>query len=356
MSKAVTYHIIGAGAAGLYCARLLKEQNQLNRTIIYEASGKAGGRCYSYDDKDLNMRLDNATHVIVGGNKLAAKLMAPQKWNKSCWFWDVKADEFTAEYKKYRAEILRAMCNTATPEIAQPIIKNIFWQLFPWGPKQRQIYFSAQDLTQRFINPLLAYADEIHLNSRLVKLDTQIGRIAQLTFNNQEVEIGANDKIILALDAHNAAQLLGLPQFEFNNIINIFYKTSQRINLPKQTSFAGVAGGLCDWIFCYDKMVAVTISNAGNVGDIEQLARQIWHQLDTLRGVNSAFVPSFKALNHKYATIKQDAANNDKRPPNACTTYPNLFIAGDWTMKNRPCCIETALQSAVRAVKAATKN
>ena len=42
--------------------------------------------------------------------------------------------------------------------------------------------------------------------------------------------------------------------------------------------------------------------------------------------------------------------NNLQRPQNALTEYPNVFIAGDWTMKDHPCCMETAVKSAKRAV------
>ena len=89
---------------------------------------------------------------------------------------------------------------------------------------------------------------------------------------------------------------------------------------------------------------------------MDGLARKIWKQLGKLRGVNSGFVPPFKVINHKIATIRQDAANNNKRPKNAKTVYPNVFIAGDWTMKNYPCSLETAILSAKRAVKTARKS
>ncbi len=355
--KNITYHIIGAGIAGLSCAYFLKKKNPTCKTIVYEAASHLGGRCYSFDDKELQTRLDNATHVILGGNKYAAKLFAPHKWHNDCYFWNVSKDTVGADYKKFRAEIFKAMCNTEAGKAAKKIKHKIFWKLFPWGAKQRRIYFSQNDLSQRLINPLAAYADELYTNCKLLKLETQFGQIAQLNFNNREVEVHAEDKIILALDAANTSRFLETPQFDFNGIINIFYHTSQPLSLPKKAAFLGVANGLFDWIFVHNNITAVTISDAKNNNEkLEDLARSIWKQLDTLRNVNSAFVPPFRVIHHKHATIRQDEENNAKRPQSAQTPYPNLFIAGDWTMKDYPCSIEAAILSGKRAAQTALKK
>lgn len=357
MKKQATYHIIGGGAAGLNCARYIKKYNKAALTVVYEASDKIGGRCYSYDDKELGRRLDNATHVILGANKNAARLIGNQEWEDNCLFWDVKKDTISSDYHNYRSEILKAMCNIEATCIPPKMINKIFWKLFPWGKKQRKIYFSKQDLSQILINPLLAYTDRLFLNTRLMKIETQFGKAAQLNFNNRLVEIGPDDKIILALDARNYQQLMGGESFEFNGIINIFYRTSQKITLPRQTSLLCEASGLADWVFVNDDVVAVTLSAVqAETTDLDDLARRIWKQLDQLRGVNSAFVPAFRVVHHKLATIRQDEVNNNKRPLTAATAYPNLFIAGDWTMKDYPCSLETAILSAERAAKAALKD
>ncbi len=352
----ITYHIVGGGIAGLSCAKLLKQKAPNCRVIVYEAAEHAGGRCYSYKDSNFNVYLDNATHVILKGNKRAAKLVAPSKWLKTCLFWNAEKDIVSDKLKDFRPEILKSMCNTQADKISPKIIKKIFWELFPWAQYQRHIYFSENNITQTIINPLLTFADKVYTGCRLIKLETQFGRVAQLDFSNRQVEIGANDKIILALDAKNSATFLDIEQFEYNSIINIFYHTSQPIHLPRLASFMGVAHGLCDWIFVSGNILGVTISDVkdGNQ-NMEDLARNIWKQLDILRGVNSAFVPPFKVLHHKRATLCQNDENNNKRPTKASTPYKNMFIAGDWTMKDYPCCIETAILSAERAVRCALK-
>lgn len=352
----ITYHIIGGGLSGLACAKFAKERNAGIRTKVYEAAAHPGGRCFSYDDADLGLRIDNATHAVIWANREIRKLLGPKKWSDLCWFWDVAKDELSHKQNRFKSLIFKSACNTSASEIDFHIIKTIYRQLFPWTAKQRKLCFSNNDLSQRLINPLSTYADELFTDCKLLKIDSQFGKAAQLNFNKFSVEVGAQDRVILALSSKGYYQLLGGESFDYNSIINIVYRTSQPLMLPKAAGFLGMVNGLADWVFINGDTVAVTISDANGRGDnLEDLARKVWKELDVLRGVNSAFVPPFKVFNHKIATIKQDAGNNAKRPDGPATIYTNMFLAGDWTMKNYPCCMETAVRSARRAVKAASK-
>ena len=59
-------HIIGAGMAGLSAAVSLAQSGI--RATLYEAGPAAGGRCRSYFDKALGVRLDNGNHLLLSGN------------------------------------------------------------------------------------------------------------------------------------------------------------------------------------------------------------------------------------------------------------------------------------------------
>ncbi len=354
--KPVTYHIIGSGIAGLACAKIIKEKSPWARIVVYEAADKPGGRCYSYEDADLGCRLDNATHAIIGANKNMARFINKDEWEQECKFWDAHSENVSSNYKDFPELIIKSITNTQPKEVAPEIVKKILWKTFPWGKRQRRIYFSKNDLSQRIVNLFTSYADEILFNSKLIKIDTQFGNAAQLTFWKKQVDIGANDKVILAVDNKSFCRIMGGTPLKHNGIINIFYRTSQKIYLPDNINFMGIYRGLADWIFANENILAVTISAAPEEpGDLQELARNIWLEIDRLRGVNSAFVPSFKIFHHKTATISQDKATNSLRPLSARTVYPNVFVAGDWTMKDFPCCMETAFLSAERAVKEAMK-
>lgn len=59
-------HIIGAGLAGLAAAVRLADTNV--RIRLYEAAPRAGGRCRSYHDPQLDSVIDNGNHLLMSGN------------------------------------------------------------------------------------------------------------------------------------------------------------------------------------------------------------------------------------------------------------------------------------------------
>jgi len=62
-----TVHVIGAGLSGLAAALSL---TQAGRTVVVHEAGPAGGgRCRSYVDKELGLRIDNGNHLMLSGNR-----------------------------------------------------------------------------------------------------------------------------------------------------------------------------------------------------------------------------------------------------------------------------------------------
>lgn len=351
-----TYHIVGGGIAGLSCAWFLKQKKRNVRVVVYEAGSRLGGRAYSYYDQTLETPLDNGVHAIVGANGFLARFVKKNEWNKECCFLslaDTKIDTFLLRNKN---SLLKAICNTAPKEVSSKIKTNIFKALFPFWAAKRKVWFSKQNLSQRIVNLLAGYADEVHINAKLEKISGQFGVAAQLKFGKKEVDIGAKDKVIIALDNASCRKVLNVPELEHNQIINITYRVSQTIFLPRGSSFVGIKDGVADWLFVNDNLVSAVISDyTEDKKGLPDLAMKVWAEIDKIRGVNSAFVPPHKVVCHKNATLRQNDANNLLRPQNALTEYPNVFIAGDWTMKDYPCCMETAVKSARRAVETALK-
>ncbi len=355
--SAVTYHIVGGGIAGLACAWLLKEKHPAIRSVIYEAGDHLGGRAYSYQDKTLSRVLDNSLHAVVGANSFMSRFVKKSEWKKSPLFFDITSGQIDGSVYANQDLLLKSFCNTASKDVAPQIKRKILRSFFPFTPAKRRVWFSEQNLSQRIINVLSGYADEVCLRHKLHKIISQFGMAAQLDFGSHQVDIGANDKIILALDNLNCSKILHTIPLEHNAIVNIIYQTSQTIFLPQGSSFIGVKGGSFDWLFSNSNLLTAVISDyIPEQDNLSHLAIKIWGEIDKIRGVNSAFMPAFKAVCIKNATIKQDIINNSHRPDNAFSQYPNVFVAGDWSMKDYPCCMETAFNSAKRAINTALKT
>ena len=353
--SAVTYHIIGGGVSGLACAWFLKDKNA--DVIVYEAKSKLGGRAYSYDDEKTGKRLDNAVHVIIGANKFMSSFVNKDEWEYTKYFVDSEYYTLDTSLVKNKDILYKAFCNMSPDNIDRKIKRTIAKLLFPYTKSQRKIWFSKQDISQRIINVLACKADAIKLNSKLKKIKSKDNKAISLEFDDYEVELGHNDKVILALDNNSCTEFVSVNPLQHSPIVNITYFTSQTIFLPKGASFVAQKTGLADFVFVNDGMITAVMSDYQADGkNLNDLAIKIWKEIDAIRGVDSAFMPEYKISYHPKATIRQDTISNLLRPKNAKTEYSNVFIAGDWTMQNYPCCMEVAVKSAQRAVKTALKS
>jgi hydroxysqualene dehydroxylase len=69
-----TLHVVGAGLSGLACALRVALAGQ--RIALYEAAGRAGGRCRSFHDESLGRLIDNGNHMLLGANDATRAYLA----------------------------------------------------------------------------------------------------------------------------------------------------------------------------------------------------------------------------------------------------------------------------------------
>ena len=67
-------HVVGAGLAGLAAA--LRVGDAGAQVIVHEAAGQAGGRCRSYVDSALGIKIDNGNHLVLSGNHATLAYLA----------------------------------------------------------------------------------------------------------------------------------------------------------------------------------------------------------------------------------------------------------------------------------------
>lgn len=344
-------HILGAGLAGLGAASYARKKFPRTEIVVYEAAAHCGGRCFSYFDSHLQTEVDNATHVILGANRRVREFWNNPAFVSPVGFYNLHRSQVDYKTWNHLDHIGLSVFNTPWAEVPLCTKLRTMAALFPFLPAQTAVAYSKGDLTANLISPLRNFDGEIILSSPLRSVESQNDQISCLNFDKKVIEIQPDEMIISALDDRNYQRIFGGHKFDHHRIINVVFRTSMALTLPDQQPFLALEGGLAEWIFTSDEFLAATISNAGELKlTAPKLARLVWEEVCAVRGGKAAFLPDFRVFDYPFATIAQDQKNNVFRPDSAFTNYRNLRIAGDWTLKNHPCCLEGALLSSRRAI------
>ncbi|HEY0182834.1 MAG TPA: hydroxysqualene dehydroxylase HpnE [Rhodopila sp.] len=279
-------HVIGAGLAGLAAALSLTAAGR--RVTVHEAGPAAGGRCRSYYDKELGMRIDNGNHLLLSGNGAARAYIAEigaddafQILEEAIFpFMDLKSGErwavrpnrgripwwiFSAERRvpETRLSDYIAMARIARIDDDTPVAESmrrgrLYWRLLEpvavaalnTSPQEglarllaavmRETLFRGghacqpmlprQGLSEGLISPavtmLQARGASVRCNSRIAGLTIEAGRVAALRGTDATIPLAADDAVVLAVPPWVAVDLLpGLIAPEaFEAILNIHFR------------------------------------------------------------------------------------------------------------------------------------
>lgn len=398
-------HVVGAGLAGLAAAIRLRAAGREVR--IYEAAAQAGGRCRSYQDKELGCLLDNGNHLILSGNRDVAAYVkaigsgdtfdvAPEPEFAFCdlarderwtarpnrgpipwWLWSaarsvpgaspgdflagwrlIRADGATVKqllpsdneaWRRFWNPLTVAALNTEAEHASAALLWPVLRETFGRGGGACRPVMPKEGLSESLVTPALRLLPA-RFGWRLRSIETGDQRITALDFTQGRVELGANDQVILAVTPTVATELLpGLDApNEFRAIVNAHYRATVRDRPP----LIGVIGGLAEWVFQKREVVSVTISAADWCADrpAEELARDIWIDVARTLDLGAMAMPPWRVVKERRATFAATPAQ-DRRRPGPATAFGNLWLAGDWTQTGLPATIEGAVRSGHRAAQ-----
>jgi len=412
-----TVHVIGAGVAGLSCAvRIAEAGGQLR---LYEAAAQGGGRCRSFFDATIERTIDNGNHMILAANAatfayldaIGARdsLVGPPdavfpffdlgtgaRWtlrpNGGRIPWWVAspgrrvpgtrigqylavlrlaragpdatvADCLDTEqplFKRFFEPLAVAALNAAPREGSARLLWAVIAETFLRGGRAARAFVVRDGLSGSFVDPALARlrraGAEVLFGQRLRALESSGGRARALNFGDAQVELGADDAVVLAVPPAAAVALLpGLTAPEESRaILNLHFRLKRPAVLPDGAPYLGLIGGLAQWVFVRGDVAAVTVSAADGVIErpAPELAAAAWR--DVARAVLGADpgveapLPPYRVIKERRATFAQTPAGAARRP-GARTALANLFLAGDWTDTGLPATIEGAIRSGRRA-------
>jgi hydroxysqualene dehydroxylase len=402
-------HIIGAGVSGLAAA--VRLSNSGFRVHVHEATPQAGGRCRSFYDAATDLTIDNGNHLVLSGNKSVldyarsigteAGLQGPKhaefsfidlKANKR-WllqmndgripFWifngkkrvpGTKASDYTAMmpllwaknhefvgdkiecdgplYQRLVQPLLLAALNIDPPLGSAGLAGAIVRQTLLAGGRACRPLIAREGLSNVLVEPAVKLLRErgatVRFDHELHKVEISGDRIVSLTFGDDMIAIGPNDKVVLAVPARQAATILpGLKTpTQFVSILNAHFRCEPPPGTPP---ILGVVNGLVEWIFPFKERLSITISGADRLMNAprEQLARDIWNDVCAATGATGD-LPRWQIVRERRATFAA-TPEQDALRPGTVTEWKNLVLAGDWTATGLPSTIEGSIGSGDKA-------
>ena len=279
-------HVIGAGLAGLAAALSLTAAGRT--VVVHEAGPAAGGRCRSYFDKELDLRIDNGNHLLLSGNGAAKAYIneigagdAFRAFGLPAFpFVDVQSGErwtvrpnmgripwwiFRAARRVPKTRLLDYLGMAAITRIRDDTVVadsmrrgRLYWQLLEplavaalntpaqeglarmLGAVMRETLMLGGEacipmlpklgLSEALVDPavatLRARGADIRFNSRIAGLTIEDGRVTALRGPDLAVQLAPGDAVVLAVPPWVASFLLpGLVAPEaFQAILNVHFR------------------------------------------------------------------------------------------------------------------------------------
>lgn len=389
------------------------------RVTLYEAAPRAGGRCRSYHDPQLDCVIDNGNHLLMSGNRAAmsyvkeigasGQLAGPDDaafpfidvTNKTRWtvrpgkgvipWWILDParrvpntglmDYFSAAklltagdddtvaacvgttgalYRNFWEPLTVGAINTVPERAAAKLMRPVLMETFMRGADACRPLIARTSLAEALVDPALAALQAGNVNvrfaTRVQELSFNGHAVASLSVDGANIDVAATDTVILAVPPWIAETLI--PNLKVPPPGEPIVNVHYR--LPRAASgirIVGVIGGLSQWVFAHGDLASVTISAAAACVDrsAEDIAATCWPEVALALDLGDAPQPPSRVVKERRATFAQTPETLALRPE-ATTKYPNLLLAGDWTATGLPATIEGALRSGFRAAQLASSR
>ena len=400
-----TVHVIGAGLAGLSAAVALTQAGR--SVVLLEAGPAAGGRCRSYFDRELGLRVDNGNHLLLSGNRstlayidtIGARqtLLMPDepmfpffevgtglRWTlrpnrgRIPWWVLIRARRTPGTRASDHLALLRlgrlddssvvaaslrrdpfyhrlieplaiAALNTPADVALVRLLVAVVRETLMLGGNACIPAVPRDGLSESLVDPAIAWLQArgatVMFGRRVTALHATDNRLDAIETTEGAVPV---ESVVLAVPPWAAQDLLPGRDFpdEFQSILNIHFRIDAERVPP---GFVGIVGGKAQWVFVKPGYVSVTISAANAMVEdgAASIAQAVWPDVRAALELEDP-MPPWRVVKERRATIAATAAQ-ERRRPGARSSFANLTLAGDWTATGLPGTIEGAIRSGQHA-------
>ncbi|MEL6378692.1 MAG: hydroxysqualene dehydroxylase HpnE [Pseudomonadota bacterium] len=263
-------------------------------------------------------------------------------------------------FKRMWEPLTLAVLNT-TPAIGQAdLLWAVLRRTFALGG-QAAIPMTARDgLGTAFVDPALETLRregvEITFGARLRSLTEAAGRVTGLQFSADDLVVGPEDQVILALPPSRLRQVMPDvdPPHDDASILNVHFKAPGPVDQRAlgKGFFLGMLSSDAQWAVIHGDIISLTVSASHAIGMDEvpnhEVADRLWAETCQALKLGDMAYEKVRVIREKRATFDQSPAGVAKRLP-ARTRHANLWLAGDHTQTGLPATIEGAILSGNKA-------
>ncbi len=392
---------------------------------LWEGAGHAGGRCRTFFEPALDCEIDNGNHLILGANPAVfahldrlgvrdrltgldetafpfldlgsntAWTLRPDRGRIPLWIFDparrvpdTSAGDYLAAWRLLVAgrgatvaqcldtnsvlfrrlwePLAVGVLNASAEEGSARLLARVLMETFGRGGAACRPYIATRGLSDALVDPAVSHLAAQGLapafGARLKEIVRDAsGRVTALRFAGETINLGPDDRLILATPHEVTRDLLpGLDAPSGSRaIVNAHYRLAKAPRTPPHgLALLGLVGSHAQWLFIRGDVAAVTVSAGDALAALpaDEVARLLWREVAqalSLMGepADAATLPRCRIVKEKRATFLQTPENAARRP--GVRAGSNLFLAGDWTATGLPATIEGALRSGASAARAA---
>lgn len=220
--------------------------------------------------------------------------------------------------------------------------------------------FPKTNLSNLLPTPILKYLNErgnsIFYNQRIQDLIIEDGKCKGVKTATREFR---SEYVILATPPHVTAELLNtktnLSTFYYQPITTIYLRYANPINLKKP--MIGFINATLHWMFdrCFagqPDILSIVITGNGPHSELThaELVEKILREIKTACPELHAAPIDYRVITEKRAAFSCDVGINDYKP-GTTTSYPNVWLAGDYTEPGYPATLEGAVRSGIKAAQ-----
>jgi squalene-associated FAD-dependent desaturase len=403
-------HVVGAGLAGLAASVALADQG--HAVTLYESGQQAGGRCRSFVDSELGVRIDNGNHLLLSGNaaafsyierigaldtferpaeaaipfidiqtgehwavrpgtgrvpwwvlRAARRVPGTRVWDylEALQLWravpgDTVAGVLAADsvlFRRLWQPLAVAALNTGVTDASARLLWRVLADTIGRGAAACRPMLARDGLSESLVDPALLFLShrgaEVRFASRLRALGFADGRVSELLFEQNATVLRPEDSVVLAVPAAIAARIV--PGLVVPDDYAPIVNAHFRYSLPPGAAlFAGIIGGTAEWAFRKREVVSVTVSAADRLvaQPADELNEILWHDVTLAFDLPAGPAPPARSVKERRATFRAPPAQEARRPASA-TAWLNLHLAGDYVDTGLPATIEGAIRSGFAA-------